>query len=56
MLQGLAVYRGRECIGYLFARGRQGTEAFDIDTKSIGIFPDQKSAADAISRAAEDAA
>ena len=44
----LAVYAGRECAGFLLPRGKTGVEAFDANNKSIGIFPDQKSAADAI--------
>ena len=45
----LAVYDGRTCLGFLLPRGKQGVEAFDHDDKSLGIFPTQKSAADALS-------
>jgi hypothetical protein len=45
----LAVYSGRTCVGFLLLRGRQGIEGFDADDRSLGLFQDQKSAADAIS-------
>jgi hypothetical protein len=48
----LAVYDGQSCIGHLLPRGPQGVEAFDACDRSLGIFIDQRSAADAISRAA----
>jgi hypothetical protein len=48
----LSVYDGQTCIGFLLTRGPAGIEAFDADDKSLGIFPNQKSAADAISKAA----
>lgn len=44
----LSVYDGRECRGFIFARGKFGFEAFDTDQRSLGIFPNQKGAADAI--------
>jgi hypothetical protein len=44
----LAVYAGTECAGFLLPRGKSGVEAFDADNRSLGIFADQKSAADAI--------
>jgi hypothetical protein len=40
--------RSTVCIGHLFLRGRSGVEAFDANTVSLGIYPDQKSAADAL--------
>ncbi len=49
-MQALAVYDGRVCIGFLLPRGKQGIEAFDSDTKSLGVFPNQQTAADAITR------
>jgi hypothetical protein len=45
----LAVCAGQTCIGFLLSRGKIGVEAFDADNNSLGIFPDQKSAADAVS-------
>jgi hypothetical protein len=48
--QGLAVYAGDpfHCVGHLLSRGRDGFEAFDADTRSLGTFPDMKAAADAV--------
>lgn len=54
----LAVYvpgadgTGTRCIGFLFLREKMGVEAFDASDTSLGLFPDQKSAADAICAAA----
>jgi hypothetical protein len=45
----LAVYDGQTCLGFLLPRGKSGVEAFDAADKSIGIFPNMKMAADAIS-------
>lgn len=47
----LSVYSGQVCIGFLLSR-RDGVEAYDADDRLLGTFPDQKSAADAISEAA----
>jgi hypothetical protein len=47
----LSVYSGRECIGFVLPRGKVGFEAFDTDQRSLGIFPNQKGAADAITEA-----
>jgi hypothetical protein len=44
-----SVYSGRECIGFLRDRGEAGCEALNASEKSLGIFPDQQAAADAIS-------
>jgi hypothetical protein len=46
------VYDGSTCVGFLYARGRQGVEAFDADLKTLGIFKTQQAAAGAVSRAA----
>jgi hypothetical protein len=51
-MQALAVFDGQTCIGHLLSRGKAGFEAYDRDDRSLGIYPDQKSAADAISEAA----
>jgi hypothetical protein len=42
------VHDGRKCIGFVIARGRLGFEAFSADQRSLGILPNQKRAADAI--------
>jgi len=47
----LAVYDGRQFVGFLLTRNPLGVEAFDINEHSLGIFPDLKTAADAVSRA-----
>jgi hypothetical protein len=44
----LGVYDGRECIGFLILHGKMGVEAFDVHDHSLGIYPDQQSAANAI--------
>jgi hypothetical protein len=43
-MQALSVYDGSRCIGFIMPRGKSGVEAFDGDTRSLGVFPDQKSA------------
>jgi hypothetical protein len=44
----VSVYDGQRRIGHIVGRGKLN-EAFDADHRSIGIFPDQKSAANALS-------
>jgi hypothetical protein len=44
----LSVYSGRDCVGFLLSRGKVGCEAFDANEKSLGIFPSEKAAADAV--------
>ena len=46
--QGVAVYSGQMCVGFLLPRGKAGHEA--CAGRSLGIFPDQRRAADAISQ------
>jgi hypothetical protein len=48
----LSVFDGQKCLGFLLPRGRQGVEAYDVNNVSLGIYRDQKSAADAVSGAA----
>ena len=48
----VSVCDGRDCIGWVFNRGRAGFEAFDRDQKSLGIFRTQREAATAIMREA----
>ena len=48
----LSLYDGQTHLGFLLPRGRLGVEAYDRDDKSLGIFPNQKAAADAVSEAA----
>lgn len=50
----LAVYlpnangRSTRCISFLMPRGKAGFEAFDADDRSLGVFANQKLAADAL--------
>jgi hypothetical protein len=46
------VYVGQYCLGFILARGKTGFEAFDRNEKSIGLFPTQRAAADAITEQA----
>ena len=41
------VMNGDACAGFLISLGSRGTEAFDKDEKSLGVFPDAISAASA---------
>jgi hypothetical protein len=47
------VHEDRRCIGTMLARGKVGIEAFDADDRSLGLFPNQQAAADAIVEAAK---
>jgi hypothetical protein len=51
----LSVYDGQRCLGHIIVRGKRGFEAFDADDNSLGVFPSDHEAADAVSRAAEEA-
>jgi hypothetical protein len=44
----VAVYSGQTCIGHAIWRGRIGVEAFNVDDKSIGLFPTFKEATAAL--------
>jgi hypothetical protein len=44
----LSVYSGRECVGFILARGKTGFEAFTADQKSLGLYPTQREAARAL--------
>jgi hypothetical protein len=43
-LHWLAVYDGQQCIGHALSRGKLGVEAFDVENRSLGIFPSVKQA------------
>jgi hypothetical protein len=47
-----AVYDGRQCIGHLLHRDRDGVEAYDIHTVSIGLYDTMDAAATALWRLA----
>jgi len=42
------IYDGRECLGFVLARGKLGFEAMDREEKSLGIFDTQRQAANAL--------
>jgi hypothetical protein len=46
----LCVYDGRECLGFILARGKLGFEAVDRDERSLGVFQTQREAATAVLR------
>jgi len=48
----VSIYDGQRCCGWVFARGRQGFEAFTAAQQSLGIFATQREAATAIMREA----
>jgi hypothetical protein len=49
----VSVYDGRKCLGFIFARGCRGYEAFSADERSLGVFLDQREALDAVTERAE---
>jgi hypothetical protein len=48
IMQALAVFDSRTCLGHIMPRGESGIEAYDRDDRSLGVFSDQKAAADAL--------
>ncbi len=44
----LSVTDGRECIGHIISRGRDGWEAFDAGDRTLGLFRTMQQAAAAI--------
>jgi hypothetical protein len=42
------VYDGQQCLGHVLARGKTGFEAFNRNDKSVGLFPTQRQAANAL--------
>lgn len=46
-----SVYDGQSCIGFVFARGAAGFEAFNADEISLGLFPTEAAAANAVADA-----
>jgi hypothetical protein len=44
------VYNGRECLGFVLARGKLGFEALDREGHSRGLFSTQREAAIEIGR------
>jgi hypothetical protein len=46
------VYDGRECVGFVLARGRKGHEALDREQRSLGLFKTAAAAANVVFNAA----
>jgi hypothetical protein len=44
----VSVYSGRQCVGFILARGKLGFECFDADQKSLGTYPTQRAAVAAL--------
>jgi hypothetical protein len=44
----VSVYDGQTARGFILNRGRAGFEAFTADERSLGLFPTQREAADAV--------
>jgi hypothetical protein len=44
----LSIYDGQRCVGFVFARGKQGFEAFTAEQQSLGTFATQREAATAV--------
>ena len=44
----IGVYRGRDCVGFVIARGPHGYEALDHGERPIDLFADEHAAAAAI--------
>jgi hypothetical protein len=47
----LSIYDGQRCVGFVYARGRTGFEAFTADQRSLGTFRTQREAATAVMEA-----
>jgi hypothetical protein len=50
----VSVYEDRICRGFIISRGKLGFEAFGCDERSLGIFPSQREAANALLLVKED--
>ena len=48
----LSVYDGQRCLGHIVKRGKCRFEAFDANDNSLGTFPTDHEAADAVTHAA----
>jgi len=48
----VSIYSGRECLGWVLSRGCKGFEAFDCHEQTLGLFSNQRDAANAIVTAA----
>jgi hypothetical protein len=50
----VSVYSGRDYVGFIFARGKEGFEAFDQQERSLGMFKTQQDAVTAVMRSPTD--
>ena len=46
-----SIYDGRQCVGFVLARGRVGFEAFDASEHSLGVFKTQAAAINELTKA-----
>jgi hypothetical protein len=46
----VSVYDGRQCIGFVLARGKEGFEAFDAGERGLGTYRTEREAAAAVMR------
>jgi hypothetical protein len=46
-------YDGRQCLGHVIGKGKSGFEAFAADDASLGLFPSQREADNAVLEAAK---
>jgi hypothetical protein len=44
----VSVYDGRTCLGFVLSRACKGFEAFSANEESLGLFPNQCDAANAV--------
>jgi hypothetical protein len=51
-----SIYDGQICIGFILKRSKAGVEAFDADCISLGIFPTELDAANAVTAATKETA
>jgi hypothetical protein len=47
----LSIYHGQTRVGHIVARGKLGFEGFDINERSIGLFPSMRHAANTVEEA-----
>jgi len=47
----VSIYDGQRCVGFVYARGKQGFEAIDCDQRSLGMFATQREAVTAVMEA-----
>jgi hypothetical protein len=45
-----AIYHGQQCVGHIIHRGPLGVESFDREDASLGLFPTEADAINALDR------